>query len=317
MIFDRHSDLIDRTNRSAYAFRFGLRAGSLTVSTPPACKIPRKSLLNRESRSWIRCRALRRNPSPVSVRFRAICLIQSSVRLPHDTGDLHRPGLQVESEQHEVARQPSRSRHRDAEEVRRSDCAPVGLWERLPRWLPPALGSGLEPVVQEDALDCVAADLVGQVVERAADARVAPPWIRPRHRRDEPLDLSVSGVTMAQSRTDPCALPAWRPQPEGFAERRTVAMRRPPRGALGESDFRPAGPERRLPTRRTVGRGCSLSPRATPHRGLRSCSAEFWHTTGSVHAKRWNCCAWSATTSPLQSSRRAPTSPSTRRPSSL
>jgi len=34
MIFDRHSDLIDRTNRSAYAFRFGLRAGSLTVPTP-------------------------------------------------------------------------------------------------------------------------------------------------------------------------------------------------------------------------------------------------------------------------------------------
>ncbi|MCX5736913.1 MAG: hypothetical protein NTZ61_00150 [Proteobacteria bacterium] len=49
------------------------------------------------------------------------------VRLPHDTGDLHRPGLQVDYEQREVAHQPSRSRHLDAEEVRRSDCALVGL----------------------------------------------------------------------------------------------------------------------------------------------------------------------------------------------
>jgi hypothetical protein len=31
MIFDKHSDLIDRTNRSAYAFKFGLRTGSLTA----------------------------------------------------------------------------------------------------------------------------------------------------------------------------------------------------------------------------------------------------------------------------------------------
>jgi len=34
MIFDKHSSLIDRTNRSAYALRFGLLGGSLTLLTP-------------------------------------------------------------------------------------------------------------------------------------------------------------------------------------------------------------------------------------------------------------------------------------------
>jgi len=33
-VFERHSLLIDRTNRSAYAFRFGERAGRRTTSTP-------------------------------------------------------------------------------------------------------------------------------------------------------------------------------------------------------------------------------------------------------------------------------------------
>jgi hypothetical protein len=54
MIFERHSNLMDRTNRSAYAFRFGLRAGSLTVFTPPDCKTRVKMAVNKGSRSWIR-----------------------------------------------------------------------------------------------------------------------------------------------------------------------------------------------------------------------------------------------------------------------
>jgi hypothetical protein len=32
MIFDKHSSLTDRTQRSAWAFKFGLRAGKRTVS---------------------------------------------------------------------------------------------------------------------------------------------------------------------------------------------------------------------------------------------------------------------------------------------
>src|SRR5215469_6069209 len=34
MIFDKHSSLTDRTQRSAWAFKFGLRAGKRTVSQP-------------------------------------------------------------------------------------------------------------------------------------------------------------------------------------------------------------------------------------------------------------------------------------------
>ena len=184
-------------------------------------------------------------------------------------------------------------------------------------------------MVQDDALDGVAADLAGQVVERAADARVAPPWIRPRHRHGGPLDLSgglwppdaadaAAVVLPGRQPSRPSKQRVGRhdgPNPEqtlapyplgGRSQKASLSVgqsqspaaevlsENPIFGLQGVDDvllaavhpaghgreqewegWREHGPERRLPTRRTVGRGCSLSPRATPRRGLRFCSAEF------------------------------------------
>jgi hypothetical protein len=50
----KHSDLIEPTNRSAYAFRFGLRAGNRIGSVPLDRTICRNAPVNSGSRSWIR-----------------------------------------------------------------------------------------------------------------------------------------------------------------------------------------------------------------------------------------------------------------------
>ncbi len=74
----RHSDLIDTTKRSAKAFRFGLRAGNRTGFVPLSLSMFLKKELKSGSRSMIRYRVSRRNPSTGSVRLRAICFIQDS-----------------------------------------------------------------------------------------------------------------------------------------------------------------------------------------------------------------------------------------------
>ena len=58
---------MERTKRSAYAFKFGLLAGSFTVSTPTPPSVPRNDAENSGSRSWMRKRVSRRNPSIASV----------------------------------------------------------------------------------------------------------------------------------------------------------------------------------------------------------------------------------------------------------
>src|ERR1035441_10307841 len=47
MIFDKHSSFTGLTQRSAYAFKFGLRAGRGSVLTPPDSIIARKEMLRR------------------------------------------------------------------------------------------------------------------------------------------------------------------------------------------------------------------------------------------------------------------------------
>ena len=59
------------------------------------------------------------------------------------------------------------------------------LQERLPRRALVPLGSRGEPVVVQDPLDRVPGDVVAEVGERAADPRVAPRRILPRHPHDE------------------------------------------------------------------------------------------------------------------------------------
>src|SRR3954465_9055775 len=52
----RHDSLIERTNLSAYAFRFGDCGGNFIAFTPTLARIHRNSVVNSGSRSWIRYR---------------------------------------------------------------------------------------------------------------------------------------------------------------------------------------------------------------------------------------------------------------------
>jgi hypothetical protein len=63
-----------RTQRSAYEFRFGLRAASRRLFTPPAASVSRNDAQNLVSRSCNQKPILRRlsHPSPSKVAFRAV-----------------------------------------------------------------------------------------------------------------------------------------------------------------------------------------------------------------------------------------------------
>jgi hypothetical protein len=63
--------LIESTNLSAYAFRFGLLGGNRSTSTPTLFIAARNSRVYSGSRSRIRYRFPSRKPSPASSRFRA------------------------------------------------------------------------------------------------------------------------------------------------------------------------------------------------------------------------------------------------------
>src|SRR5215470_602585 len=54
IIRSKHDSLIVRTNRSACAFKLGLRGGSFTEATPASASRLRNSAVNNGSRSWIR-----------------------------------------------------------------------------------------------------------------------------------------------------------------------------------------------------------------------------------------------------------------------
>jgi hypothetical protein len=68
----RHSSLTDRTKRSAWAFKFGLRGGSFTGSTPAALRILSNLSVYSGSRLWILTKGLRdgRRTSVFVVRAR-------------------------------------------------------------------------------------------------------------------------------------------------------------------------------------------------------------------------------------------------------
>jgi hypothetical protein len=76
------------------------------------------------------------------------------------------------------------------------------LQEGLPRHTLASLWRRLDAVLREDAPDGISTDNVTDVAKRAADAGVAPGWIRFRHREDKLADsLGGAGTT----RTAPLA----------------------------------------------------------------------------------------------------------------
>ena len=72
--------------------------------------------------------------------------------------------------------------------------------ERLPRRLRAALRCGLDAVVLEDRFDRVPGDVVAEVLQPAADARVAPGRILVRHADDERGDVRLGARATGASR---------------------------------------------------------------------------------------------------------------------
>ena len=90
-------------------------------------------------------------------------------------------------------RYPPKTRQRehfDREQIAGRQAVPVRLQERLPRRSLGPLRSRVDPVVVQDPLHRVPGDVVAEVRERAAEARVAPPRILDRHPHHELSDLS-------------------------------------------------------------------------------------------------------------------------------
>ena len=108
-----------------------------------------------------------------------------AVGLRVDPGDVHPAGLQLDHEEDEIPPKTGQGEHLDREEIGGRQAFPVRLQERLPRRALVPLGSRGEPVVVQDPLDRVPGDVVAEVGERAADPRVAPRRILPRHPYDE------------------------------------------------------------------------------------------------------------------------------------
>ena len=65
--------------------------------------------------------------------------------------------------------------------------------ERLPGHFRAALRGGLDAVVLQDRFDRVPSDVVAEVLQAAADARVAPGRILGRHAHDERGDIRLGG----------------------------------------------------------------------------------------------------------------------------
>ena len=108
-----------------------------------------------------------------------------AVGLRVDPGDVTPAGLQLDHEEDEIPPKTGQCEHLDREEIGGRQAFPVRLQERLPRRALVPLGSRYDPVVVQDPLDRVPGDVVAEVGERAADPRVAPRRILPRHPYDE------------------------------------------------------------------------------------------------------------------------------------
>src|SRR2546425_385745 len=70
---------MERTNRSQWAFKFGLRGGKRSGSTPLSLSTASNACVNFVSRSWSRYRLPSRKPSNGSVNCRAHCCMKAAV----------------------------------------------------------------------------------------------------------------------------------------------------------------------------------------------------------------------------------------------
>ena len=100
-------------------------------------------------------------------------------------GDVDVTGLQFDHKEDEVTFQSVQREHFDRKEVTRRQPFPMRLEECLPRRTPAPIGGGGNAVVEQDPLHGVPADLVTEVGQGPAEARVAPSWILNGHPHDQ------------------------------------------------------------------------------------------------------------------------------------
>ena len=184
----KHSDLMDRTNRSAYAFRFGLRLGSFSGRTPEPSSVFAERL--REERIAVVYEvAATKQESVLGVgEISGDLTDPAPVRRGGDSSDLDLAGLEVDYEQHEVANEPPPRDPFDREEVRRGDRSPMRLQEGLPPHRPTT--GRIDSILCQDALDRGSADGVPEIGEGSLDSGVAPSRIVARHSDDQFLNLT-------------------------------------------------------------------------------------------------------------------------------
>src|ERR1700674_318110 len=98
IIRPKHSSFIERTKRSAKAFRLGDRGGRRMILMPSRTRRLRKASEYLVSLSRMRYRLPRRNPSSISVRLRAACIIHGVIGVRGGSSDVHGPGRDVDEE---------------------------------------------------------------------------------------------------------------------------------------------------------------------------------------------------------------------------
>ena len=121
------------------------------------------------------------------------------MRLTRDAGDLHGARLQLHDKEDDVPDQPAQGQYLDGEKVRRRQTVPMSRQEGLPRCLRTALWRGHDAVVLEDRFDRVSGDVVTEVLEPAADTRVAPRRVLLRHADDKRGDVRLRARTAGTS----------------------------------------------------------------------------------------------------------------------
>jgi hypothetical protein len=116
-ILPRHSSLIERTNRSEYAFKFGDNGGNRMTSVP----LSFNSFLNCGvyfvSRSTIKYRIEAMRPAPVIYRVSAHLQHPRFIRPRRDTGNIHDPVCDADDEQYVVSQESPRRPHLHAKKV--------------------------------------------------------------------------------------------------------------------------------------------------------------------------------------------------------
>ena len=188
------SSLMERTNRSQWAFKFGCAGVKGSAPPPLALSSSSKAWVNFVSLSWIRYRLPRRKPSKGSVNCRAHCCMKAAVGCGRDAGDLDAPCGQVHDHEHVVGHQTMPCCHLHREKVRRSKHLPVQLEKLRPAHARlTALRGGLHVVTTQDIAHGDLVDVMAEVRQGTLDAPIAPGGVLLGHLDDELLDLLRHG----------------------------------------------------------------------------------------------------------------------------